>query len=156
MTAVPDTQRQPRINRLHQLLESDVFERSRPDDGTCELAFVEVIQLLNNLLRQADQSGHRIDFTREVGVQGKIQDITSLVSGVCGKLIIEADAPARFAPNQFNCYYDAGTGYFANGSFFSADYSGEVAFFVDEQRIYLNRHIKRALQEIEQTVTTGF
>lgn len=150
ITLPADAQRQPRLNRLHQLLESDVFERSRPNDGTCELAFVEVVQLMDNLLQQSEQLGHRIDFINEVGVHGKIQDVTALVGDMRRKLVAEANAPMHFAINQFNCYHDAGTGYFTNGFFFSADHNNEVAFFVDDQRIYLNRHIKRALQEIEQ------
>lgn len=154
MTTRPDAQRQPRLNRLHQLIESDVFSRSRPDDGACELAFVDVIRLLNSLLQQSEEAGHRVDFIKEVGVHGKLQDITSLISSIDHSLIRETDIPPHFAANQFNCYYDAGSGYFANGVFFSADYDDEVAFFVGDQRVYLNRHIKRALQEAEQYLTT--
>ncbi len=152
MITTPSTQ-QTGLSRLHQLLDSNIFTRTSPDNGACEPAFAEVIQLLDDLLQQSEQSGRRIDFINEVGVNGRIQDITSLVSNLHSKLIIEPGKPAHFAPNEFNCYYDAGTGYFANGFFFSADHNNEAAFFVDDQRIYLNRHIKRALQEIEQFST---
>lgn len=153
MITPPNTQPQSSSSRLHQLLDSSTFTRYSPDNSTCEPAFVEVIQLLDDLLQQAEQSGRRIDFIKEVGVSGRIQDITSLVSNLRSKIITEVGMPAHFSPNEFNCYYDAGTGYFANGFFFSADYNNEVAFFVDDQRIYLNRHIRRALQEVEQPLT---
>ena len=154
MMTTPTTagQRQSGRNRLHQLLGSDVFDRNRPDDGTCERAFVEVIRLLDALLHQSEASGLRIDFTKEVGVHGKVQDITSLVDALQASL---PPAPGAFAVNRFNCYHDAGNGYFANGVFFTADYNDEVAFFVDDQRIYLNRHIKRAMQEAEAQLITS-
>lgn len=151
-TLTVDKQQQPGQNRLHRLLGSDVFDRNRPDDGTCERAFVEVVRLLDKLLQQAEASGQRIDFTKEVGVQGKIQDVTSLINNLRASL---PPAPDTFAANRFNCYYDAGTGYFANGVFFTADYNDEVAFFIDNQRIYLNRHIKRATQEAESQLATS-
>lgn len=150
MSIPSSMQGQPRLNRLHQLLSSDVFDRSRPDDGACEQAFAEVIRLLDDLLKLAEASGLRIDFVKEVGVHGRVQDITSLVGNIRRSVLPDAGASAPFAANQFNCYYDAGSGYFANGVFFSADYNDEVAFFVGDQRIYLNRHIKRAMQEAEQ------
>lgn len=148
MMTHPNAPAQFHLNRLHQLLGSDVFDRNRPDDGTCERAFAEVVRLTDDLLQQADVAGRRVDFTKEVGVHGKIQDITSLVNSLRHSLVPGLGA-APFAANRFNCYHDAGNGYFANGAFFKADYDNEVAFFVDDQRIYLNRHIKRAVQKAE-------
>ncbi|GAB3500761.1 hypothetical protein GCM10027341_26560 [Spirosoma knui] len=153
MTTPPNEQRKSRLNRLHQLLESDVFDENRVDDGACERAFVEIIPLLDDVLMQSEAAGQRIDFTKEVGVNGKIQDITSLVHGLNEQLTAEKNALNTGSISQFNCYHNAGTGYFANGVFFTVDHDGEVAFFVDKQRIYLNRHIKRALQEAEYYLT---
>ncbi|MFD2572387.1 hypothetical protein ACFSUS_17235 [Spirosoma soli] len=149
-----DTQRQPRLNRLHQILESDVFSPNRSSHATpsYEQAFAEVIQLLDDVLRQSDESGHRIDFINEVGVRGKIMDVTSLVGSMRRAIRLQTGAVASFEANQFNCYFNAGTGYFANGSFFDADHDDEVTFFVNDERIYLNRHIKRALQEAELAI----
>lgn len=154
MTPLLQPNGQARLNRLHQLLGSDVFDRNRPDDGACEQAFAEVIRLLDDLLRQSEAAGRRIDFINEVGVHGRLQDITSLVSHLHASLLPKPGASAPFAANQFNCYYDAGNGYFANGVFFSADHDNEVSFFVGDQRIYLNRHIKRAVKEAEYWLTS--
>lgn len=150
----PNAPEPSRLNRLHQLLGSDVFDSARPDDGTREPAFVNVIQLLDDLLQQSDAAGHRIDFTKEVGVHGKIQDVTSLVAGLRRSQIADSNGTAQYAPGQFNCYAGAGTGYFANGAFFDADHDDDVAFFVGDQRIYLNRHIRRATQEAEHYLTS--
>ncbi|QJW91705.1 hypothetical protein HNV11_21130 [Spirosoma taeanense] len=147
MTTPISSQRQ---SQLHQLIGSPIFDRNRPDDGACEQTFAELIRLVDDLLHQSEKAGHRVDFTNGVGVHGKIQDITSLVESIRRSVIPQTGLPAHFAPGQFNCYYDAGNGYFANGVFFSADYDADVAFFVDEQRIYLRHHIERAVQEAEQ------
>ncbi len=150
MNTPSDRQHRSRLNRLHQLLESDIFDKQRADSQIGERAFSEIIGLLDEVLQQSEEAGHRIDFIKEVGVHGKIQDITSLVNSLHRNFTPETVPVTGSAPSRFNCYYDAGTGYFANGFFFSADHNDEVAFFVDDQRIYLNRHIKRALQEAEQ------
>src|SRR5919199_2468769 len=120
MTTRTDEQHKSRLNRLHQLLESDVFEENRADDGTCERAFMEIMPLLDDVLQQSEQAGHRIDFTKEVGVNGKIQDITSLVHTLSQQLTANKNTVSPSAVSQFNCYYNAGTGYFANGVFFTA------------------------------------
>ncbi len=154
-TPTTDEQLQSSRSRLHQLFDSNVFDRNHPDDGTCERAFGEVIRLLDDLLQESEASGGRIDFTKEVGVHGKIQDVTSLVSHLRAGVQTASDTSASVNTNRFNCYFGAGTGYFANGAFFTADYDNEVAFFVDDQRIYLNRHMKRATQEAEAYLSSA-
>ncbi|GAA4418118.1 hypothetical protein GCM10023187_51180 [Nibrella viscosa] len=136
--------------RLHQILESPVFDQSTPEDTSWKPAFCEAIILLDGLLNHAEQMGHRIDFTDEVGVHGKVQDITSLVSWFRRCMPASAaEAPDRHLSSRLNCYADAGSGYFANGYFFTCNHTGELAFFLDDQRIYLHRHIHRSLQEAE-------
>jgi len=133
--------------RINQLLDSPVFDPNRREDGAWELAFSEVIMVLDDLLQHCEHSGKRIDFYEEVGVRGKIQDISSLVAWMRPCL------PDHSAVSRLSRYYDSGVGYFANGSFFDCDYDHELAFYIDDQRIYLNRHIKRALHEVEQYMT---
>ncbi|GAA4450434.1 hypothetical protein GCM10023189_11070 [Nibrella saemangeumensis] len=136
--------------RLHQILKSPVFNQPSPGDTSWQPAFCEVVILLDGLLNNAEQLGHRIDFTDEVGVHGKVQDITSLVSWLRQRIPASAaKEPDQQLSSRLNCYHHAGVGYFPNGVFFRCDHTGEVTFFLDDQRIYLNRHIQRSLQEVE-------
>lgn len=141
---------QHRLIRVHELMKSHEFQRDSSEEGLWKEAFAEMITGVNELLSQSQQPGSRIDFLEGVGVNGKIQDITSLVEWMRGRLPeLAADLPGQLPGNRLNRYFDQGTGYFANGNFFTGDYGNELAFFIDDQRIYLKHHIRRAVQEVE-------
>ncbi len=141
---------QHRLIRVHGLMESSEFHRDSREEGIWKEVFAEMITGVDELLSQSQQRGNRIDFMEGVGVNGKIQDITSLVEWMRGHLPeLVAELPGQLAGNRLNRYFDQGTGYFANGSFFTADYGNELAFFIDDQRIYLKHHIGRAVHEVE-------
>ncbi len=139
-----------RLTRVHALLDSPLFKKESSEDGPWKAAFAELIMLVNDLLIQSEQAGHRIDFWQGVGVHGKIQDITSLVvwlrACLPGTL---ADFATQFTDSRLNRYFGQGTGYFSNGAFFTCEQTGDLAFFLDDQRIYLNYQIGRAVAETE-------
>ncbi|WP_338870702.1 hypothetical protein WBJ53_23460 [Spirosoma sp. SC4-14] len=142
------------LKRIHELLESPLFRENSSDDAPWKSAFAELIMLVNDLLVEENAVGHRVSFYEGVGVNGKIQDITSLVDWLHSYLPgSPADLTARLAYqgyyHRLNRYFGRGTGYFANGLFFTSDYDDDVAFFLDDQRIYLNHHISRAVDEAE-------
>jgi len=141
-SALSDSQR---LNRIHALLESKAFTRDSPDDGPWKVPFAELIVLLDALLLQSEREGRRIDFYEGVGVNGKIQDITSLVHWLRACLPANLREPEKEIPfSRMNRYFDRGFGHFDNGTFFTVEFDGELAFFIDDQRIYLNRHLRRA------------
>ena len=139
-----------RLTRIHALLESRSFARDSPDDGPWKTPFAELIGLVDDLLTQSEQSGKRIDFYEGVGVGGKIHDITSLVRELRDAL---PSPPEVFQDNvpgiHLNRYFDRGCGHFNNGVFFTVEFDRELAFFVDHRRIYLDRHLRRAVAEAE-------
>ncbi|QMW06425.1 hypothetical protein [Spirosoma foliorum] len=139
-----------RLNRVHQLLKSPLFDPKSLDDSFWKVAFAELIMVSDELLSQSSELGHRIDFYEGVGVTGKIQDITSLVEWMRGRLPKSVDDLAsQLTTQRLNRYFDRGTGYFANGYFFTGEFDGELAFYIDDQRIYLNRQLGRAIEEAE-------
>ncbi|GAB2559752.1 hypothetical protein [Spirosoma areae] len=145
----------PRLARVHELMESPLFKQDSREDVLWKSTFAELIIAVDELLAQAQQKGKRVDFYEGVGVHGKIQDITSLVDWLCDSLPgTSAGLPTPAAPARLNRYFGQGTGYFANGAFFTGEYEGDVAFFLDDQRIYLNRQIRRAVGEAELTLQT--
>lgn len=142
-----------RLNRIHVLLDSPVFKKESPEDGPWKVAFAELIILVNDLLIQSEQAGNRIDFWQGVGVHGKIQDVTSLVTWLRGCLPgTLTDFATQFTQSRLNRYFGQGTGYFSNGAFFTCEQAGDLAFFVDDQRIYLHHQIGRAVTETEMPV----
>ena len=143
-----------RLARVHTLLDSPTFNRNSLEEGPWKSTFAELITLVDELLLQAQQADKRVDFLEGVGVNGKIQDITSLVDWIHHRLSeLTTDMPGQLPGNRLNRYFDQGTGYFANGTFFTGEYEGDLAFFLDDQRIYLNRHIRRAVSEVEKSIS---
>ncbi|GAB3954999.1 hypothetical protein GCM10028805_41340 [Spirosoma harenae] len=141
------------LTRTHELLDSPAFHRDSADTSQWREQFAELITLVNGVLLEAEQTCGRVDFLDDVGVNGKIQDITSLVGWMHQHLPeLLNDVPGQLADNHLNRYFGQGWGYFANESFFTVDYDDELAFFIDDQRIYLNHHLRRAIDQVEQSL----
>ncbi|GAB3572561.1 hypothetical protein GCM10027578_32300 [Spirosoma luteolum] len=147
MTSLPPTTG-PRA-RLHTLLNAPAF-RAEGNPSDWPALFAELILLTSDLLDEADRAGQRIDFYKGVGVRGKLQDITSLVSWFRTQLNpggALALSPALLT--RLNRYQNEGNGYFANGSFFASEFPGDVAFFLDDQRVYLDNQLRLAVEQAE-------
>lgn len=137
------------LTQVHTALDSPILNPNAPEDDW-KPKFAQLISLVHSLLTLADQAGKRVDFLDGVGVNGKIQDITSLINWMYDRLPeLTADKPGQLSTNRLNRYTNQGWGYFANGSFFTAEFNDELAFFIDDQRVYLNRQIRRAVSEVE-------
>ncbi|MFC5410754.1 hypothetical protein ACFPMF_15635 [Larkinella bovis] len=144
------------LKRAHELMESPTFKRDSAQDASWHIPFAELIIAVDALLIQARQRGQQVEFFDTVGVHGKIQDITSLIVWMRSSLpALRDDLPTQLQHNRLNRYFDQGNGYFANGCFFTTDYSNELAFFIDDQRIYLQHHIGRLIQEVEAYQPVG-
>lgn len=134
----------------HTALNSPVFDLNISDDVSWRSEFIQLITTVHSVLTLADQAGKRVDFLEGVGVHGKIQDITSLIDWMYARLPeLTEDKRGQLATNRLNRYANQGWGYFANGCFFTVEFNNELAFFIDDQRIYLNHHIRRAISEVE-------
>lgn len=150
-----NNQLKTRLTQVHTALDSPVLNTNSAEDGGWRVEFAQLITLVHSLLSQAEQAGKRVDFLEGVGVNGKVQDITSLVDWMYTHLTdLTTDKPGQLSTNRLNRYAEQGWGYFANGSFFTAEFDNEMAFFIDDQRIYLNRHLRRAISTVEQTFST--
>lgn len=137
------------LTRLHTLLDSPSFAPDSLEEGPWKKDFAELITLTHDLLTRAEERGHRIDFREGVGVAGKVQDITSLVEWMQKCLPdVSTELAGDIPANRLNRYFNAGTGYFSNGSFFTVEQDQELGFFIDNQRIYLNKHLKRVAVEL--------
>ncbi|GAB3333961.1 hypothetical protein GCM10027299_41890 [Larkinella ripae] len=138
------------LHRVHELMDSPAFHRDSSETDLWKAPFGELIMTVDDLLRHSRAAGQQIDFTEAVGVHGKVQDITSLIRWMRSCFPEQvADLLSQLPNSRLNRYFDRGNGYFANGSFFTTDYDDELAFFIDDQRIYLKHHIKRLVYEVE-------
>lgn len=144
------------LKRANELMKSPTFKPDSAQDASWHLPFAELIIAVDELLIQANQRGQQVEFIDAVGVRGKTQDITSLIVWMRSSFpALRDDLPNRLPHNRLNRYFNQGNGYFANGCFFTTDYNNELAFFIDDQRIYLGHHIGRLIQEVEAYNPSG-
>ena len=140
------------LKQTTHLLQSKVFRPSALFTRQSQTRWIELIRAISDLTRQAALAGKRIDFTEEVNTHDKRQDITTLLDSMRqSAYIIKSSIPVQanltiIAP-ALNYFYGVGTGYFANGLFFSCQYENELTFFIGRQRIYFYRHLMRAFIE---------
>lgn len=155
------TQLNSHLNHLEQCLQNDCFKRDALFTDLTQSLFSRLIIDVDDLLQQAQRAGKRIDFLDEVGTNGRIEDITSLIHSI-RQAVSTVDKPTQTStPNQevdgpvINHFYGAGVGYFANGLFFTCSHEDELAFFVDRNRIYFHRHLVRAFGEAKTYLQTA-
>ncbi len=138
---------------IEALFRSPAFAVDAADDLAWRTSFAELISRVDKLLTQVEERGQRIDFTKGIGVQGKIQDITSLVHWMHQHLpAVAADRPGQWPQNRLNRYTNEGWGRFANGCSFANEFDGDIAFFIDDQRIYLHSQLHRAVDQAKQVL----
>ncbi|QJD77505.1 hypothetical protein [Spirosoma rhododendri] len=136
------------LTAIDTLFRSPALAADATDDQGWRTAFAELIGRVDTLLTQVEARGYRVDFMRGVGVNGKIQDITSLVHWMNRHLPdVAADRPGQWPQNRLNRYANEGWGRFANGCSFANEFDGDVAFFIDDQRIYLHNQLHRAVDQ---------
>lgn len=138
------------LTQARTAADSPALTSDAPEDDDWKSEFIQLIRVVHRLLTLSGQVGQRVSFSEGVGVNGKIQDITSLIEWLYAHLPeLTTEMSGQRATNHLNRYQNQGWGYFANGSSFAVEFNNEVAFFIDDQRVYLNRHIRRAILEVE-------
>ena len=154
MTDYPDTiwtqlQRLDRLAHLAHLLQSNVFRHGMPFTQRSQDYWLELIQAVSDLVRQASLAGKRISFTEEVSTHHDEQDITSLLDTMRQHAFtVRAITPSQefltFVTPHFNHVDGISSGQFANGLPFNCPHANDQAFFIGQDRIYFYRHLLRA------------
>ena len=136
------------IRRVTELLDTEALNSPNVFQ---ESVLIEVMVKLHDLLQTLSQLGYRINFTEDV-VEG---DVTDLVSKI-RNLACHSESEGHFLDKEhhvkftFNVSYGKGNLAIINGRELTSDYDDDVCFFFGEQKIYLKRHILRALQEAQE------
>ncbi len=124
---------------------------------------MEIILRLDDILRHMDSIGHRISFTDDLHLHSGITDITDTVReyrhAMChvhatGHFTAPDGSPKRerqpsvgFIDITFNVAFGKGVLHRAPGFVLESDYDDDVCFFYGAHRLYIKRHIIRALQQ---------
>lgn len=103
---------------------------------------------------KAEKYASRIYFTEDVVISLQVKDVTDLIMYVRDALCLP-DSPKNYLiQNKIKATFNIGYGkcnVLSMGDInISSDYEDDICFFFGEQKIYLKRHIIRALNEAKQ------
>jgi hypothetical protein len=100
---------------------------------------------------KTEKYAYRIDFTDDVSISGPVKDATSLIKYVRDAMChLDSEnhyLDANHMKASFNVIFGKGIVAKINDFEQSSPYQDDVCFFFGSQRIFLNRHIRRALEE---------
>lgn len=139
------------IRRVAELLSTGVFDAPVLQVFQ-ESVFTELMIRLNDLMQKLKQLGKRISFTDDIGSVGDITDLINKIrNAVChiesGEHLLDKERKVKFT---FNVAYGKANVALINGKQVTSDYEDDICFFFGEHKIYLKRHIIRALQEAQE------
>ncbi|GGI82661.1 hypothetical protein [Legionella impletisoli] len=141
-------QEQFEIARINTLLHSRAVET---DSLFAESAFIEILIRLNDLLNFLNSNGKRIKFTEDVDIQNGVNDITALVRELRNAACHVRSGNRRIDTNNFvfNRFIgDVPNGINMGEIVMGCNYKDDIALYYGPYRIYLNRHIRRLVNEV--------
>ncbi len=122
-----------------------------PNSIFTQSVFVELLIRLNDILQALSQKKKRINFTDDVSGKG-VKDITDLVNKLRNAACHDrTSGETKIGTNTF--IFNRIVGRMPNvikinNIIIGSDYNDDIAFFYGNKKIYLERHIKRLIHEI--------
>ena len=138
------------IHHIEKLLHTGVFSAPILSDFQ-EPVFLSIVIKLDDLLQKLSQLGERVDFNDDIA-SGDVTDLANKIRNAMnhptsGEHILDKQAQVKAT---FCVAMGKGTMMEINGKKIGSDYDDDVAIFFGEHRMYLKRHLVRALNEAKQ------
>jgi hypothetical protein len=138
------------INRIDELIGTDVFLPKNIKNPFVMSAFIEVLICLRDLMYKTEKYSERIHFDDDIVKTKDVQDISDVIKYVRDALC-HLDSDKHYSEQgckaSYNIMYKKGC-LLKSGNFEQvSDHDDDVCFFFGTQRIYLKRHILRAFNE---------
>ena len=140
------------LNEFKKLISSNIF--NQPDNPFFKSALIHLLILSRDLTQKSYIKGKTIDFTDDMVVTDKIKNVTFLIKhardAVCH---IDSQNHVLCQENNimfsFNVIFGKGTLAQIGDLTMTSDYDDDICIFFGDQKIYLVRHIIRAVKEAE-------
>lgn len=148
------------VSRIEEILATNIFVA--PYHPLLQSAFIELLIRLNDLMQKANSLGARISFTDDVAIYPGVRDITDAVrecrAAVChmyvnSTFITQDGLPARRGKtagcSELSFAIVRGQIVLLQTPRYTitSDYQDDICFFYGAHKLYLKRHIVRALEE---------
>lgn len=139
------------FRRIDALLKCGIVAPCNMGNPLFQSAFIEMLICLRDLMYKAGKYAKRIDFTDDVTVRGEVKDVTDLIKYVRDAMChLDSDnhyiEPGNMKAS-FNVQFGKGTLLKIGDFVQSSPYEDDICFFFGSQRIFLKRHIHRAVEE---------
>ena len=143
------------FRRIEELLNCGIFDLPNATHPLLRSAFIEVLICLRDLMYKTEKHVRRIDFTDDVTISGRVTDVSSLIKYVRDALChLDSDNLKLEAGNRASFMVQFGKGEMQiNNLVMSNPYEDDICFFFGSQKIFLKRHIHRALEEARTALT---
>lgn len=142
---------QSSLHRIEELLSCGIFEPKNSPHVLMRAAFVELLISLRDLMYKAEKYSSRIDFTDDVPIGDRINDVSDLIKYVRDAICHPDSDNHYIEKGNIKATFNVGFGR-ANlikiGDFEQSSlYEDDVCFFFGSKGIYLKRHVIRAFEE---------
>jgi hypothetical protein len=145
------------FGRIDTILESGIFHSNNGKHPLFRSAFIELLVCLRDLMYKTEKYAARIDFTDDVKVEGQVKDVSSLIKYVRDALChLDSDnhyIEAGKIKASFNVQFGRGAALKIKEYEQSNPYEDDTCFFFGSQRIYLRRHVLRAVDEAKKRLS---
>ncbi|NIF72781.1 hypothetical protein F3J16_21725 [Burkholderia sp. Ap-962] len=135
-----------------QLFDLNVFDPDQRGNPALQSVIIHQLICLNDLLQKASKDGARVNFSDHVTQTDKIKDVTDLVrecrNAAChiGSTLSDVD----FGKFAFVAIRGKGDAIVFNGEPAAGnEFDDDIAIYYGNMRIYVRRHIARALREVK-------
>ena len=145
------------IRRLDEIFACGIFSPSNAGDVLLHAAFIDTLIALRDLMYKTEKYAERISFTDDVQLTNQVNDITGLIK-YARDALCHPDSDNHYLEKgnikaSFNVIFGSGCLLKLPGFEQSSPYSDDICFFFGSQRIFLNRHIRRAYHEAKESLS---
>ncbi len=139
------------IYRIEELLNCGIFNQQNIRHPLQESAFIDLMICMRDLLAKCEKFSTRVDFADDVIPNAYSKDVTGAITAVRDACCHIDSYKKNFDENgnrgSFNVCYGQANFMKIGDLELTSDYPDDVAVFYGPNRIYLKRHIQRALSE---------
>jgi hypothetical protein len=148
---------QSAFRRAEELLSCGIFDRGRYENPLIQSAFIELLIRLRDVMYKTETLASRISFDDDVIKTTQVNDVTDLIKFVRDALCHPESESHFVVPDKIKAAFLVAYGKANLAQFGSivlkSDYMDDVCFFFGVQKIYLKRHIMRALEEARKKLS---
>lgn len=139
------------FRRIGQILGTGIFHPNSSGHPLVQSAFIELLIRARDLMAKTEQLASRITFDDDVIKTSQVKDVTDLITFVRDAACHPESDKHFLEPKNIKATFLVAYGKCNLAQFgelsLKSDYEDDVCFFYGPQRIYLHRHILRAVDE---------